>query len=62
MSKYRDQLDEKGKADLDAFTAARKANPGAWLTEDNVPATRENTDARVWEAIQTPFQDPANYR
>lgn len=62
MSSYRDQLDAKDKADLDAFTAARKANPGAWLTEDNVPAIRENTDTAQWDAIQTPFQDPKNYR
>jgi hypothetical protein len=66
MSKYSDWLKANGKddmvADLDAFASARKANPGAWLTEDNVPASRENTDADQWDALQTPFQDPANYR
>lgn len=62
MSKYRDQLDAKGKANLDKLTALRESGYHGWVGEGAEPATKDNTDPRVWEAIQTPFQNPADYR
>ena len=62
MSKYRDSLDDAGKADLDKLTALRQSGYSGWVGPDGEPATQENTDPRVWEAIQTPFQQPRNSR
>lgn len=62
MSKYRDQSDDKEKAALDKLTALRESGYDGWIGPDGEPATRANTPPRVWEAIQTPFQDPADHR
>jgi hypothetical protein len=66
MGKYRDWLAANGKdaeaASLDQLESARRGGYKGWLTGDNVPATRENTDAAVWEALQTPFRRPGDPR
>jgi hypothetical protein len=62
MSTYRDQLDDKGKASLDKLTALRQSGYDGWVGPDGEPATKDNTDPRIWEAIQTPFRTPDQYR
>jgi hypothetical protein len=58
MSKYRDSLTPGQRADLNKLTALRESGYTGWVGEHGEPATKENTDPRVWEAIQTPFRQP----
>jgi hypothetical protein len=66
MGKYRDWLAANGRdaeaASLGQLESARSGGYSGPLTEDNVPATRENTDAAVWDALQTPFRQPGDER
>ena len=43
MSKYRDSLDDQGRADLDKLTALRKSGYTGPVGPDNEPATKDNT-------------------
>jgi len=67
MSRYRDWLAAHGRdgevASLDQLEATRRSGYTGPLTEDGVPATRENTDAAVWAALQSgPFRQPGDPR
>ena len=62
MSKYRDNLNDADRADLDKLTALRQSGYTGWVGPDSEPATKDNTPPEVWAAIQTPFRQPGDPR
>lgn len=61
MSTYRDSLSPEQRADLDKLTALRESGYTGPVTNGE-PATAENTDPRVWAALQAPFRQPGDPR
>lgn len=61
MSKYRDSLSDANRAELDKLTALRESGYTGPVANGE-PATKDNTDPRVWAALQTPFRQPGDPR
>lgn len=58
MSTYRDSLTAEQRADLDNLTVLRESGHTGPVNQEGLPAIRENTDRRLWNALPTEQPQP----